>query len=358
MSLYRQIAKLLITLAGAAATFAAVASDRPAAATAPPQSAVVKLGEQLFHDPALSRDGSISCASCHRPAQAFSDGRAVALGVDGLAGTRNVPSLFDVASIAPLFWDGRQRRLDALSEEPLYGPHEHGLDGVAELEQRLQRNEDYRRGLRQLDGAVPASALAPLALKALAEFMRSLDSGSSAFDRHQSGDTAALSTQQQQGLALFRGRAGCSRCHAVNGARPALTDHDFHNHGIGSERIGADLGRLLHQAAALAPAAVGAALQQDANLAALGRYLVTRKPQDIGKFRTPSLRNVALTAPYMHDGSVNSLRAAVDHELYYSAVDRGAGFSHEERMALVAFLQALSGSGAAVPGDAPLAAGK
>lgn len=321
----------------------------PAAAGDAGKVAGAELGAKLFQDTSLSRDGTIACSSCHDPRRAYTDGHAQSRGVGGLVGTRNAPSLLDVAAQAPLFWDGRQMQLERLIREPLLGPREHGLADVKDLRDRLQANATYRDGLRD---AYPESVDQPLddlAVRALADFLRGLKSGESAFDRHLRGDTQALQPEQLRGLALFQGRAGCSACHRVEGSRPALTDHGFHNHGIASARIADRLTQLVQQAAALAPARLSAVIQEDAQLAALGRYLVTGNPADIGRFRTPALRNVAITAPYMHDGSVATLRAAVDHELYYSAADRGAGFSHEERDALVAFLAALTDGAAVAP---------
>jgi len=154
-------------------------------------------------------------------------------------------------------------------------------------------------------------------------------------------DLSALDAREIAGYGLFKGRAGCTACHLIGPASAPLTDEQFHNQGIGSGHLHSNLRVVVDRALTVEARDLGSVIQSDPEVAALGRFLVTRKSTDIGAFRTPSLRNVSRTSPYMHDGSVATLQAAVRHELYYSAADRGANFSYAELEALVAFLQTL-----------------
>ena len=270
-----------------------------AAAAAVAAADLVDLGRRLFHDRRLSRDGSLSCATCHDPRRAFADDRPVARGIGGAAGARNAPALINRAEGASFFWDGRVTSLEEQVLEPITNPKELGLT-LEEAEARL--------GLKRQEIA-----------RALAGYVRTIRSGDSPFDRHVSGAFGALTPLEQKGLELFNGRTNCWVCHS--GVR--VTDELFHNTGIAWRE-----GRLLDE----------------------GRFAVTQRAQDRGAFKTPTLREVALTAPYMHDGSLATLEDVVD---YY---DRGGNpnpglhpairplrLSAEEKRALVAFLFSLTG---------------
>ena len=272
----------------------------------------IALGRRLFFERRLSRDGRTACASCHDPGRAFSDGRRVAVGVDHRPGRRNTPSLLNRAYGAGFFWDGRATTLEDQVGMALAGRTDLDLPAV-EAAARLANDRAYVAPFEAAFGA-PVSALA--LVQALATFVRGQLSGASAFDRFGAGDRAALPAKARDGFALFNGKARCARCHAG----PLLSDEGFHNTGV---NWGTDL----------------------------GRFEVTRQPEDRGRFKTPSLRNVALTAPYMHDGSIKTLGEVIE---FY---DRGAGrnpnlddqfrplaLSLPERQALAAFLRALTGS--------------
>ncbi len=302
---------------------------------------LLALGETLFSDKALSRDGTASCATCHRPERGFTDGRSTAVGAGGLSGTRNTPTLLDAAAASALFWDGRRVDLVSLMLDPLLNSREHGLRDEAELEAILAERETYRGAFARVFPSAEGIDASCAAL-ALARFVETLRSRQSEFERYAyGGEQDALTPEQVAGLELFRGRAGCTACHTIGTASATLTNQSFHNHGVGAERL-MELGPAISRADGVAKAQLGELIQSDANVAALGRYLVTGQPSDIGAFRTPSLKNVELTGPYMHDGSVATLDEAVRRELYYSAKDRGDGFSDEERASLVAFLRALT----------------
>jgi cytochrome c peroxidase len=268
----------------------------------------IALGRRLFDDRRLSRDGSISCASCHDPARAFSDGRPVAIGVFNRTGRRNAPALINRGYGRSFFWDGRVATLEEQVLRPIADPDEMDLP-VNEAARRVGLSVEHLA-------------------HALATYVRSILSGESPYDRFISGDAAALTPEQQAGLRIFRGPGNCTACHIG----PTLTDERFHNTGV----------------AWVAPpgGASGRPVLIDA-----GRFLVTGDPADRGAFKTPTLREVARTAPYMHDGGIPTLQQVVD---FY---DRGGnpnplldldirplGLSAADKRALVAFLRSLSGA--------------
>ncbi|MGH8669303.1 MAG: cytochrome-c peroxidase [Burkholderiales bacterium] len=307
--------------------------------------ALTKLGRRVFFDTRLSRNGLVSCATCHQPERAFSDGQTLATGVNGHKGTRNTPSLINAVLHDKQFWDGRRSSLEEQVLDPFVNPAEHGLPDHARLLELLHRDESYRKDFA---GAFPAALNAialPLVAKALSGFIRSLAAGGSAFDRHEYGkEPAALDEPARRGLALFRGRAQCAECHVIGARDAPLTDNQFHNISVGLERIASKLPILARKVAQTKKEQIDTLVISDPGIAALGRFVVTKNPSDIGKFRTPTLRNVALTAPYMHDGSVATLEHAVDHELYYrgQALGRPLILTPAERSDLVAFLRALT----------------
>jgi cytochrome c peroxidase len=157
-------------------------------------------------------------------------------------------------------------------------------------------------------------------------------------------DPEALSSSARRGLALFRGKSGCATCHRLDDPSTLLTDHAFHSAGIGLDAHRASLPDIVKRIGALTPTQLGALVSRDPAVAALGRFVVTRNPADIGKFKTPSLRNVALTGPYMHNGSVPTLEAAIDHELYYRGLVEGRVMflTPDEKTDLLAFLASLT----------------
>jgi cytochrome c peroxidase len=251
----------------------------------------VALGRSLFNDRRLSVDGSIACASCHRPTRAFSDGRALAVGVKSRRGVRNVPGLINRGYGRAFSWDGRHPSLEAQVLAPIEASSEMG-SSVAAAAARVGLSPDQMAS-------------------ALASYVRSILSGESRFDRFTSGDREALSAVEQRGLQVFRGKANCTACHVG----PTFTDEKPHNTGI-AWRTGA-----------LVDAGAGG-----------------------GAFKTPTLREIARTAPYMHDGSLATLRDVVD--FYDRGGHRNDGLDEEirplkltteEKAALVAFLHTLSG---------------
>ncbi|MEQ9569994.1 MAG: cytochrome c peroxidase [Longimicrobiales bacterium] len=274
---------------------------------------VVDLGARLFADPVVSRDSTLACASCHRESHRFADPRPTSTGRGGLRGHRNAPSLLNTAYRTHLFWDGRAGSLEEAVLMPLRDFTELGLaPGV--LVRRLDDDPMWRAAFVEAFGGPPT---VPRVARALAEYVGSLRSGGTPLDHWLAGDGGReLSPEARRGWDLFRTRAGCASCHG--GA--LLTDDDFHNTGVS---WGEDP----------------------------GRERTTGRSEDRGRFRTPSLRDVARTAPYMHDGSMATLEDVVD---FY---DRGGrpnpnldprlrplGLTDEERRDLLAFLRSLDGT--------------
>ena len=305
----------------------------------------IALGARLFADGRFSADGTVSCASCHRPEHAYADARVTGIGISQHPGTRNVPSLTDVSRYATLNWDGRTGSLEEQVLQPFTTTVEHGLVSRDDLVRRVRAQEGYRPEFRALSGVdggeIDGSAIA----QALSAFIRSLSRETSAFDRYRAGrDVEGLSESARRGFEFFVGRGQCATCHVVTDAEAPLTDNRFHVSGVGLPDIGGRLGAVLTRLDRLGARLEPNDILSDPDIAALGRYVVTRKPEDIGAFRTPSLRNVARTAPYFHDGSVPTLEAAVDLELYDRRRADGLPvvLSRSERDDLLEFLRALN----------------
>jgi cytochrome c peroxidase len=274
----------------------------------------IELGRRLFFDRRLSRDGSLSCASCHDPSRAFSNSRPHARGVDGAIGVRNVPTLVNRAWGTRFFWDGRAATLEQQVLEPILNPKE-----LASTEARvvaLVGARDYRSEFRATFGAEPGLVDAS---RALASFVRTIVSGNAPYDRYVSGVPSALDSAARRGLALFAGKAACNTCHTG----PFFTDEQFHNTGV-AWRLG--------------------------TLTDPGRAGVTGADGDRGAFKTPTLRDVSRTAPYMHDGSFPTLADVID---FYDrggrrnpGVDpklRALHLTRDEKLDLLAFLNSLTG---------------
>jgi len=312
-------------------------------------AAVIALGRMLFFDTGLSGDGKVACATCHMPERAYSDGLARALGVAGMQGTRNTPSLLDVGRQRSLFWDGRRARLEEQALDPMLNRVEHGLADEAELLRKVRADARYASATQAAYGVPASETNAQHVTGALAAFERTLESGRSPFDRFSGGQRDALPEAARQGWVIFDQIAHCTRCHLATtgaGERALFTDHQFHSLGVGLARVERELPRLTARVAALHRdgAPLGRDVLNDPDLAELGRFVVTLDSHDVGAFKTPGLRNVALTAPYMHDGSVPTLAETVDLEVY----NRGARDTRPliltpvQRADLVAFLQSLT----------------
>jgi len=338
-------ARALAATVAAAGLLAALAACAPAADDGARAQARIALGQRLFGDPQLSADGRLSCAGCHVAARAFTDGRPVSIGVGGAQGTRNAPSVSDVALMTHFFWDGRETRLEDVVLQPFTNPVEMGLTDRAALLARVSQDREYLRLLASAygDDRVEAGRL----ITALSAYLRSLPLTPTRYDRHRgAGPGAALSPDEAAGLALFAGKAGCADCHRLQGSPAALTDNRFHHTGVGFEQVAGNVAAMLRELDELQRQGkpIGEAVLASPQIAQLGRFAATRRSADLGAFRTPSLRDVAATAPYMHDGSIATLAEAVEREIYYRSLARGRPISLtvEEQRQVLAFLDALS----------------
>lgn len=306
-------------------------------------SKIVSVGSEIFRDTSLSSDGKVSCQTCHDPAHAYSDGKRRSVGVDNQAGTRNAPSLLGIANDDSFFWDGRRTTLEDVVLDPFTNPVELGLRSLDEVGDRLRRDP---RIAALAGAAFPGSPSTPTTeniRKALSCFIRSLPSKTSEYDRDLR-QSRSLSGPAEQGRKLFEGIAHCSECHSLDQGR--FSDGRYHHSGIEQTQAMGPLSLTAKEVAdsSIPIESLGARVLTDAQWSALGRFVVTRNPADIGAFRTPSLRNVAVTAPYMHDGSIATLSEAVDREIYYRAFSTGnpVSLSSKERRALLAFLETLT----------------
>jgi cytochrome c peroxidase len=354
----RCAAALLVFAAAWMPQVGAQASDQDSSAlSAAPEklahdeAAAVELGRLLFFDPKLSGDKWVSCASCHQPGLVFSDGRAHAKGVHKRNGVRNTPSLLDVAQQRSMFWDGRRTGLEQQALDPLLNGAEHGLVDNAELLGKLRMDPRYPAAFAAAYGLALSQVRVDDVARALAAFQRTLVSGTSAFDRFRAGQTDALPPAAQRGWVVFDQQAQCTRCHVVEGVRPLFTDHRFHVFEPGARQLAAKLPDLRFQLAELHREGLvfDDKVLAEPDVAEAGRFAFTLDPADLARFKTPSLRNVALTAPYMHNGSVATLDQAIDLELQYrgAAPNRPVVLSAAQREDLLAFLRALTGESAA-----------
>ena len=330
---------IILTMAWAAPSLARPISSSQGARAA----SLIRLGRQLFGDTSLSSDSKTSCASCHKPSHAYADDRPVSIGIQGHLGTRNAPSLATIGHTPPTsyFWDGRRAALTEAVMDPFLNPVELGLKDDDTLLSRIDHQPAYRKTFAEVFGTDQISR--DQVASALAAFVRSLDTGTSRYDKYvQTGDITLLSGDAQLGLKLFRGKARCIECHTLNGNPTQLTDHGYHRTGVGMDEVATMLplltGQVLERDAKGSD--LGAMVMTSPALAQLGRFNVTHQPEDIGLFRTPSLRHVSMTAPYMHDGSVPTLDEAIDREVYYRSLQSGypMHLTQEERNALKAFL--------------------
>jgi cytochrome c peroxidase len=272
----------------------------------PISAAKVELGRLLFFDKRLSSDGSLSCASCHDPANAFTDHNSVARGVAGKTGTRNAPTILNSMFSERLFWDGRVGSLEEQAKQPLTNQFEMGMGDYQEVVARLAKIPVYRKAFRRafkIEGIT-----IDLVVKAIASYERTQLSGNSPFDRFIAGDSVAMTAAQKRGWALFKAKAGCIECHTYTPTSPFFTDFNFHNTGITAAGINFDdLKIRVKEAARPGSEQTLRTLTHTEGISELGRYLSSQSPQDMGAFKTPPLRDIELTGPYMHNGSEKTL---------------------------------------------------
>lgn len=300
----------------------------------PPTLEKIELGRELFFDRRLSINGTMSCAMCHVPEQGFTTWELQrAVGVEGRSGKRNAPSLLNVGFLDPLFHDGRDPSLETQFIAPMVARNEMANPSVGWVVSFLNENQDY---LDHFDAAFGAKASLDRIGQALAAYQRSLIAGNSPFDHwYFAGKAEAVQDDVKRGFDLFQGKANCAACHVVADEFSLFTDQSLHDTGYGFMREQRRQQPPKSVKVRLAPEvfvdvdfarvkSVSAPLEAD-----LGRYEVTEDPADRWKFRTPNLRNIAKTGPYMHDGALNTLRAVLE---FYNM----GGPGHPEQSPLIA----------------------
>lgn len=304
---------------------------------------LIKLGEQLFRDTRLSVDSQVSCASCHDTSHYFIDQRAVSVGVRGVKGTRNAPGLLDIPLMTNFFWDGRETKLENVVLQPFTNPSEMALKDNDALMLRISTISDYQPLFASTFGN--ADITSTKVAQALSAYLRSQPLKPTRYDQYIRGQ-GKLSNEESAGLKLFQGKAGCAQCHQLTGTPVTLTDNNFHHTGIGFEQVAGDVAGALKELELLKMQhrPLGEVILAEKKIAELGRFSATRRPSDLGAFRTPSLRNVTLTSPYMHDGSIPTLREAVEREIYYRSLARGRpiALTVQEQQQLLAFLETFT----------------
>jgi cytochrome c peroxidase len=297
----------------------------------PPSSLKIHLGKELYFDTRLSADNTVSCASCHNPALGWSDEGPTSKGINGQLGGRRAPPVSNAAYSPLQFWDGRSPSLEDQAKGPIQNPIEMGNTHQAMI-QTISKIAGYEDEFKAVFGEAPITV--DQVADAIAAFERTVVTTDSRFDRYARGQHDALTTLEKQGLEIFNGKGHCTACHWG----PYFSDGRFHNLGV--------------------PA-------KDSKNPDVGRYAVTKNPRDMGAFKTPTVRDAARRAPYLHDGSEKTLESLID---FY---DRGGGqdanldplmvplgLSPSEKKALVAFIKALDSLNPEVADVKPIVPGE
>ena len=277
----------------------------------------IALGDKLFHDKRFSTTGDVACANCHAAEKAFTDGPlSVSEGIEKKTGTRNAPTVVNAAYFAAQFWDGRSPSLEDQALHPFVNPVEMGLADHEPILAIVRTDPDYLKAFDTVFGKSGDAITMDEVTKAIAAFERTQVAGNSAFDRwFYGGDETAMTDAQKRGYDLFINEGRCVSCHVIEQTQALFTDNRFHNIGVGINDIQTDVpnlaGEFLHAKATLSE--VDVKVLTDARTSELGRFAVTKGFDDLGSFKTATLRNVAVTAPYMHDGSIATLREVVVH---------------------------------------------
>jgi cytochrome c peroxidase len=322
---------LLFVVAGLAATvvLAADAGAKPPLGLPPlvipadnPQTPEkIALGDKLFHDKRFSATGEVSCATCHEKAKAFTDSplktsEGIKKGGKALTGTRNAPTVLNAAYFETQFWDGRSPTLEDQSQHPFVNPVEMGLEDHLPILKIVRTDPEYARAFEQVFGKKGSQISMNEVQQAIAAFERTQIAGNSPFDRYfYGGDSAALSDAQKRGFDLYVNKGRCVSCHVVEQTQALFTDNRFHNVGVGINDIQRDVPQLadafLQAKATLAE--VDVKVLTDKRTSELGRFAISREFEGLGSFKTPTLRNVSVTPPYMHDGSLATLKDVIVH---------------------------------------------
>jgi cytochrome c peroxidase len=276
-----------------------------------PTPELAALGDKLFDDKRLSVDDTVSCSTCHDPKRGFVDHEVTSKGVRAQRGQRNSPTILNAMFNATQFWDGRAASLEAQAKLPILNPIEMGQRSPEDVVTKLRRIPEYATAFKKLFGRdVDYDDVAT----AIAAFERMQFSGEAPFDRYIMGDEAAIDASAKRGWALFNGKGRCNTCHAGNAVSPLFSDQKFHNIGIAAHKQ--DFPLLAREAITIVNSGDQKQIDELAiqtKFSELGRFLVTKQVNDIGAFKTPTLRNIVITSPYMHDGSISTLFDVMDH---------------------------------------------
>jgi cytochrome c peroxidase len=316
----------------------------------------VKLGDKLFNDKRFSSTGEVSCATCHDKDKGFADGLPVSEGINKLKGTRNAPTIVNAAYLHSQFWDGRESSLESQSTQPFLNPVEMALPNHEPILKIVRTDPEYIDLFKTAFGKTGNRITMKEVSQAIAAFERTLLAGNSPFDRYfYGGDKTAMSPAAIRGLDVYINKGRCVSCHVIEQTQALFTDNRFHMIGAAAQQMPKDLDELVAAVEDVKKKGTDIAVLSNEKTSSLGRYAVTRDLTDIGAFKTSTLRNIALTAPYLHDGSLKTLEEVVQFynnggrlketdpvpELLSGGI-RPLNLSKEQEADLVEFLKALT----------------
>jgi cytochrome c peroxidase len=319
----------------------------------------IALGEKLYMETRFSTTGEVGCFTCHDPEKAFTDSPLkTSEGINGLTGTRNSPTVINSAYMTTQFWDGRSPDLEDQALHPFINPVEHGLKNHDPILKIVRKDPEYKKAFKEVFGKSGKEITMREVTLAIAAFERTIISGDSPFDRYYfGGEEDALTEQQKRGLDIFLNEGRCVSCHVVEQTQAIFTDNRFHNIGVGINNIQDDVPELAGNflEADMTLSEVDVEVLTDPRTSELGRFAISHGFDDLGAFKTPTLRNVAVTAPYMHDGSIETLEDVMIHYLnggvteagdpvndFLSGGIRPLNIEVEQIEDLVAFMEALT----------------
>lgn len=319
----------------------------------------IALGDKLFNDKRFSSTGDVSCATCHDPNKAFTDSPLVTSeGINKLTGTRNAPTVINSAYFKLFFWDGRSLDMEDQAQHPIVNPVEMGLVNHDPVLKIVRTDPDYVARFKKVFNKEGEQVTMKEVQQAIASFERTIVAGDSPFDRwHYGGDEKAVNDQVKRGFNIFLTKGRCVSCHAMEQDYALFTDNRFHNIGVGVNRIQAEIPQFAPAflTAKSAGTDVDKAVLTNPKASELGRFAVTETLDEIGAFKTSTLRNVAVTAPFMHDGSLKTLRDVVEHynnggvtkkddpvNDFLSGGIRPLNLTDQEMSDLVAFMESLT----------------
>ena len=356
--------KGMLRMGAVAATFAACVAFAapvglppvPVPADNPITPEKVKLGDKLFHDTRFSSTGEVSCATCHDRKKGFADALPVSEGIKKLKGTRNAPTVINAAYLRTQFWDGREPTLEAQSAQPFLNPVEMGLKDHEPILKIVRTDPEYAELFKKAFGKTGDQITMTEVQKGLGTFQRTLIGGDSPFDRYYfGGDKEAMSPAAIRGFQIYIGKGRCVSCHLIEQTQALFTDNRFHMIGVSANQMPQDLDELSAAVEDVKKRGTDIAVLSNPKTSSLGRYAVTRDLTDIGAFKTPTLRNIELTAPYMHDGSHKTLEEVVQFynnggrlnesdplPKLLSGGIRPLNLTEEQQADLVEFLKALT----------------